>query len=140
MSNHDQIPKLDNKGLRDFGLLIGGLIAFIFGLLIPLLHHRSISLIPWWPWIICGVMVALALVAPRALNPVYLLWMRFGLVMHAIQTRLILGIVFYLIMLPMGIIKQLFGKDAMQRKLERDTVTYRVPSKVRTKVSMERPF
>lgn len=136
MTNHE-IRKLDNKGLRDFGLLIGGLIAGLFGLLIPLLRHHSI---PWWPWIVGGVMAVLALAAPRALNPIYHAWMRFGLILNAIETPIILGIVFYLILLPMGMIKRLLGDDPMQRKLQGDTVTYRVPSKVRTKISMERPF
>jgi hypothetical protein len=132
-----KITKLDDKGLRDFGFLIGGLIAIIFGLLIPVLRQHSPH---WLPWIIGGVMVGLALVAPRFLNPIYHAWMRFGLIMHAIQTPLILGIVFYLIVLPMGIIKRLLGDDPMRRKLENETATYRVPSKVRTKISMERPF
>lgn len=136
MSNHE-IRKLDDKGLREFGLLIGGLIAVLFGLLIPWLRHHPT---PWWPWIIGGVMGGLGLAAPRTLNPVYHAWMRFGLILNAIETPIVLGIVFYLIVMPMGMIKRLFGEDPMQRKLEGDRETYRVPSKVRTTVSMERPF
>ncbi|HLO51114.1 MAG TPA: SxtJ family membrane protein [Kamptonema sp.] len=136
MSNHE-IRKLDDKGLREFGLLIGGLIAVLFGLLIPWLRHHPT---PWWPWIIAGVMGGLGLAAPRTLNPVYHAWMRFGLILNAIETPIVLGIVFYLIVMPMGMIKRLFGEDPMQRKLEGDRETYRVPSKVRTTVSMERPF
>lgn len=139
MSDHE-IRKLDDKGLREFGLLLGGLIAVIFGFIIPLVRHRSINFIPSWPWIVGAIMVAWALAAPRTLNPVYHAWMRFGLIMSAIQTPLILGIVFYLIVLPMGIIKRLLGDDPMQRKLQSDRETYRVPSKVRTNISMERPF
>jgi len=136
MSDH-KIRELNNKELRDFGFLIGGLIAILFGLLVPVLRQHSPH---WLPWAIGGIMVTLGLVAPRALNPIYHGWMRFGLIMHAIQTPLILGIVFYLMVLPMGIIKRLLGDDPMQRKLENEKATYRVPSKVRTKISMERPF
>ncbi|NJK68929.1 MAG: sxtJ [Microcoleus sp. CSU_2_2] len=134
---HDEIKKLDKKGLRDFGLLIGGLIAVLFGLVVPLLHRHSI---PGWPWAICGVLVVLALVAPKSLNPIYHGWMRLGIILHKIQTPIILGIVFYLIVGPMGLIKRWFGEDAMQRKLNPKMDTYRVRSKVRTKASMERPF
>jgi protein-S-isoprenylcysteine O-methyltransferase Ste14 len=136
MSDYE-IKKLDKKGLRDFGLLIGSLIAVLFGLAIPLLRRHSI---PWWPWAICAVLVVLALVAPKSLNPIYHGWMRFGLILHKIQTPIILGIVFYLIVWPMGVIKGLFGEDAMRRKLNPKMDTYRVQSKARTKVSMERPF
>ncbi len=133
----DEIKKLDKKGLRDFGLLIGGLIAVIFGLAVPLLRHHPI---PWLPWIAGGILIVLGLVAPKSLNPVYHAWMRFGLILHKIQTPIIMGIVFYLIIWPMGFIKSLLGEDAMRRKLNPKMDTYRVSSKPRTKVSMERPF
>ena len=136
MSDHE-IKKLDKKGLRDFGLLIGGLIGVLFGLAVPLLRRHSL---PWWPWAICAVLVVLALVAPKALNPIYHAWMQFGILLNKIETPIVLGIVFYLIVWPMGIIKNLFGEDAMRRKLNPKMDTYRVPSKARTKVSMERPF
>ena len=133
----EEIKKLDKKGLRDFGLLIGGLIAVLFGLAVPLLRRHSL---PWWPWAVGGVLVLLALVAPKSLNPVYHAWMRFGLILNKIETPIVLGIVFYLILWPMGVIKSLLGEDAMRRKLNPKMDTYRVPSKARTKVSMERPF
>ena len=133
----DEIKKLDKKGLRDFGLLIGSLIAVLFGLAVPLLRRHSL---PWQPWAVGGVLVLLALVAPKSLNPVYHAWMRFGLILNKIETPIVLGIVFYLIIWPMGVIKSLFGEDAMRRKLNPKMDTYRVPSKARTKVSMERPF
>ncbi len=87
----DEIKKLDQKGLRDFGLLIGGLIAVLFGLAVPLLRQHSI---PWWPWIVGGVLVMLGLVAPKSLNPVYHAWMRFGLLLNKIETPIDLGLVF----------------------------------------------
>ena len=133
----DEIKKLDQKGLRDFGLLVGGLIAVLFGLAVPLLRRDSI---PWWPWIVGCVLVVLALVAPKSLNPVYHAWMWFGLTLNKIETPIVLGIVFYLIVWPMGAIKNIFGEDAMRRKLNPKMDTYRVQSKERTKVSMERPF
>ena len=133
----DEIKKLDKKGLRDFGLLIGSLIAVLFGLAVPLLRRDSI---PWWPWAIGAVLVVLALVAPKSLNPVYHAWMWFGLTLNKIETPIVLGIVFYLIVWPMGAIKNIFGEDAMRRKLNPKMDTYRVQSKERTKVSMERPF
>jgi len=106
-------------------------------LAVPLLRHHPI---PWWPWIAGGILIVLGLVAPKSLNPIYHGWMRFGLILHKIQTPIIMGIVFYLIIWPMGFIKSLLGEDPMRRKLNPKMDTYRVPSKPRTKVSMERPF
>jgi hypothetical protein len=81
-----------------------------------------------------------ALISPKTLNPVYRLWMKFGLFMGVINSKIILGVVFYVMMAPMGLIKRLFGSDAMQRQLDPDLSTYRVASKVRPRESMERPF
>ncbi|MBD2314655.1 sxtJ [Desertifilum sp. FACHB-1129] len=131
------IPQLDRKGLRDFGLLFGFMMVLVFGLVGPLLFRHSF---PLWPWIVAGVFWVWALALPQTLDPFYQLWARFGLVMGWINTRLILGIIFYLITTPMGIVMRLMGNDPMQRQWKRDALTYRVPSQVRTRESMERPF
>ncbi len=69
------IPELDRKGLREFGLTTGAIIAALFGALFPWLLERAF---PLWPWIILLVLGGWALVAPASLRPVYRLWMRFG--------------------------------------------------------------
>lgn len=138
MSNHDDIPQLDAKGLREFGLTTGAIIAGLFGLVLPLLFGH------WpphtWPWILGTVLIVWALIAPKTLNPVYKIWMKFGLIMGAINSKIILGVVFYVMMAPMGLIKRWFGSDPMQRELDPNLSTYRVASKQRPRESMERPF
>jgi len=132
-----EIPKLDRQELRNFGLMMAGFLATIFGVIIPLARrHES----PLWIWVIAIFFVAFALVAPNALNPIYQGWMRFGLVMGWIETRIILGLVFYAMILPMGVVMRLLGNDPLQRKLQKREPSYRVTSKLRTKESLERPF
>jgi len=133
---HD-IPKLDRRGLREFGLMMAGFLATIFGVIIPLLRrHES----PSWIWAIALFFVTFALVAPNLLNPIYHVWMRFGLAWGWVETRIILGMVFYIMMLPMGLVMRLLGNDPMQRALQKREASYRIPSKLRTKESLERPF
>jgi O-antigen/teichoic acid export membrane protein len=133
---HD-IPKLDRQGLRNFGLMMAGFLATIFGVIIPLLRrHES----PLWIWIIAVFFVAFALVAPNSLNLVYQGWMRFGLVLGWVETRIILGVVFYVLMLPMGIVMRLLGNDPLRRELKKLDNSYRISSKLRTKESLEKPF
>ena len=62
--------------------------------------------LPLWPWVIFGVLAVLGLVAPMALNPVYKIWMRFGLIMSKIMTPLIMGIVFYFVITPVGLFRK----------------------------------
>jgi hypothetical protein len=133
----DEIKELDKKGLREFGLVTGGIVAGLFGLVFPWLLERSV---PFWPWVVCGVLVAWALGAPSSLKYPYRLWMRFGLVMGAVMSRLVLGVLFYVVITPLGLIIRAFGHDAMGRKTSPDVETYRKPTEPRESKHMERPF
>lgn len=130
------IIELDHKGLRSFGLTTGAIVAVLFGLLIPWLLSDQW---PLWPWIVAGALWVPALIFPGALRPVYKIWMKFGAVLGFINTRIILGVFFYVIITPVGAIMRLLGHDPMRRKLD-DNHSYRIPSKVNSIKSMERPF
>ncbi len=132
-----QIPELDRSGLRNFGLTFGAIIAVLFGLLLPWLFSYGH---PWWPWFVGAVFAGWALAAPDSLKPVYILWMKLGLVINAVMTRIILGIVFYLIVLPTGIILRLRGGDPMRRKLDKGMTSYRVESHPAPPDQMRKPF
>ena len=131
------IETLDKTGYRRFGLTTGALVVALFGLLIPWLFSLNY---PGWPWLLGGLLITSALLVPRALQPVYAGWMKFGHVMNWINTRLILGILFYGVFLPFGMTMRLFGRDPMQRNLDATLSTYRVKSHNDSKDSVERPF
>jgi len=132
-----KIEDLDKRGYRKFGLLTGAILAVLFGLIIPyLLSHGY----PKWPWIIAATLAVFALAAPMALKHPYRLWMRFGLVMNWINTRLILGLLFYGLFFPMAMLFKLIGKDPMQRKLSKTVSTYRVKNEFESKNNLEEPY
>jgi hypothetical protein len=137
MSTSHPIPELDRKGLREFGLVTGGIVAVLFGLFFPWLLERPI---PWWPWIIFGVLAVMGLAVPMALNPVYRTWMKFGLLMSKIMTPLIMGIVFFLTVTPMALLIRLLGKDYMARRLDRSAQSYRIESQANPPKRLEKPF
>lgn len=130
-------PIVDASELRSFGLLTGGIFAGLFGLAMPLLRSR-----PWplWPWIICVLMVGTALLKPLALRYVFLAWTAIGNVLGAINTRIIVTIIYVLMIIPMGLIMRAFGKDPMNRTIDRGLSTYRVRSRKPSKSGIERPF
>jgi hypothetical protein len=131
-----ELPPLNRQQLRNFGLTTGAIVALLFGLLLPwLLSHAW----PLWPWIVAGILGGLGLVAPNLLGPVYTVWMKFGHVMGAINTRIILGVFFYLIMTPIGLAMRLFRWDPMRRQAGEGT-SHRVPSHVKPIQHMEKPF
>lgn len=106
-----EIP--DKKGLREFGLVTGGLLAGIFGLFLPWLFGLAY---PLWPWIIGGILGVWALLIPNSLKWFYKGWMSIALVIGWINTRIILAIVFYIIITPMGLIMRIFGKNPVKNK------------------------
>ena len=125
------------KELRSFGFTTGAIACALFGLVLPLLFGHGF---PLWPWYLAGVLFVLAVVYPPALRPVYRGWMKIGHVLGFINTRIILGILFYGLIFPMGVGMRLFRKDPMGRSLDEDLKSYRIASRVLPKQHMERPF
>ena len=101
----------DNKAIRDFGILIGFILLIIAGILFYK-ERESYELI-----ILLGVaFIGLGLVMPIILKPFYLVWMIFATILGWIMTRLILGLLFYIIVSPIGLISRLFGKRFLELK------------------------
>ena len=127
----------DRKILRNFGLLIAAVIVLVFGVVLPWLRG---SAFPLWPWLVAATLAALALIRPAALRPIYRVWMRFGHLMNWLVSRVTLFIVYYTIVVPMGIIMRLCGKDPMRRSWEHAATSYRVSSPGLDRKHLERPF
>lgn len=128
---------VDKKDLRNFGLIMAGMIALFFGLLLP-----WIWALPWplWPWIAAVGFALLAGVAPLLLKPVYLVWMKIGHVLGWINTRIILGVFFFAVLLPVGVLMRMLRGDPMARALDRQAETYRINSQAKPAGDLERPF
>jgi hypothetical protein len=122
--------------LRKFGLITGGMLILFFDILIPWIWGFAW---PLWPLIVAGVLAAMALIYPRSLGPVYTVWMRFADVLGWINTRIILGVIFFLIFFPFGMLMRLFN-DPMRRKIDPSADSYRIASNPTKPENMERPF
>lgn len=133
----DAIPKLDKQGLRQFGFTFGGIIAGLFGVVIPWVFGLNF---PYWPWVVLIVFAGWALLAPITIEPFYKLWMRLGLVLNFVMSRVILGIVFYLVVLPTGLIIRLRGRDPMNRHFDDQLSSYRIEHESTHTNQMEKPF
>lgn len=136
MTNHE-IPELDTKGLRRFGLTTGAIIVVLFGLFFPWVLEVAI---PIWPWVLGGVLAAWGLIHTASLRFVYTGWMKFGLMLSKFTTPIMMGVVFFGVILPMGLVMRMSGKDPMKRKLDAAQTTYRVAHDQSTPQSLTRPF
>ncbi len=137
-TNH-LIPELDRKGLREFAILTGAIVAGLFGVFFPWVFDTALTSWPVWPWIVFAGLGTWGLVAPMSLRPVYRLWMRFGLLLSRVTTPLIMGAVFFLVITPVALIWKVMGKDAMARELD-DSSTYRKSSRKTSVENLKRPF
>lgn len=131
------IPELNRTQLREFGLVTGAIFVGLFGLALPWLFAFGYPAWPWWIAVVLGVW---ALAAPQTLRPVYRVWMRLGMLLGRITTPIVLGILFFLVIAPMGYIMRLAGHDPMARQLDKKMESYRVLYKKAPKKNMEKPF
>ena len=127
----------DKQELRKFGFVFATGLVLIFGLFFPWVLEKPS---PSWPWIVAAVFAGAALILPQVLKPVFLLWMKIGHVLGWINTRIILGVVFFILFAPVALFMRLFGKDPMRRQLDADASSYRINSEKLPRERMERPF
>ncbi len=111
-----------HKELRQFGLIVGGVFSVI-GVWPVVFRGESLRL---WAMVLGSVLVVLGAIVPQSLMQVHQGWMKIGHVLGAINTRIILGIIYYLLITPMGIVMRLMGKDPMHRAVRENVDTYRV--------------
>jgi len=129
--------EISSEELRSFGLIFTSGILLIFGLFFPwLLDHQS----PQWPWFVAGVTFLPALLMPSLLAPVYKVWMKIGAVLGWINTRIILGLIFFIVFVPMSVIFYLLKKDPMNRRFDASATSYRTESIKPPRDRMEYPF
>jgi len=124
------------KDLRQFGLLVGGIFSVI-GLWPFVFRSESPRL---WALVLGGVLMMLGGIAPQSLRQVHTGWMKIGHVLGAINTKLLLGLIYYLLIAPIGMVMRLLGKDSMHRTFDRDVSTYRVVQTPRPRQHMRNQF
>lgn len=124
--------------LRKFGGVMGLAFSLVFGLVFPLIGHRTWDEWPVWPWAVAIVFWLAALTAPGALRWIHGPWMKFGAALGFINSRIILSVFFFLIVTPFGLAMRLFRKDPMARDFDSKKDTYRV---IKSQLSeMKYPF
>jgi Saxitoxin biosynthesis operon protein SxtJ len=124
------------KELRSFGLLVGGIFSLV-ALSPMLLHGEPVRM---WAAGMGGLLMVLGGVHPQALVPVHKGWMWVGHVLGWINTRILLGIVFYGLITPIGLVFRMMGRDSMRRAFSSPSATYRVIREPRSRTHMKLQF
>ena len=129
--------ELSASELRKFGLSTGAIFAVLFGMAIPWMWDLNY---PRWPWAILLVLGGLGLIVPKSLRLVHRFWMRLAIMISKVTTPLILGIVFFLVVMPFGLVMRIFGGDPLALRLNGDMETYRKVSDRQSVNSLEKPY
>jgi hypothetical protein len=98
---------------RSFGLVFAA--VFLIVAFYPLVGGQAVR--PW-AMTVAGIFLALALLIPKTLGPANRLWTKFGLLLHNIVSPLALGILFFLVVTPTGLLMRLFGKDPLRLRFD----------------------
>jgi len=136
----DDLRKLKTgpADLRRFGLTVGG--AFTLLALWFRLRHK-----PFWPCLLipAAPLFLLGLVCPQSLRRIFIGWMAVALALGTMVATLLLTLLFYLVVTPIGLVARCLGQDFLNRRLDRQAPSYWRPRAVATprpKDDYERQF
>ena len=104
---------------RSFGFVFSVLFALVG--LVPLVRGRPVR---DWALVVAGAFFLVALARPRGLAPLNRLWLGVGLLLHACISPIIMGLVFYTTVTPIGLVRRLLGQDPLRLRFDRDALTY----------------
>ncbi|MFQ5823655.1 MAG: SxtJ family membrane protein [bacterium] len=99
------------KDLRKFGISLG----IVFTLILSYFFYTQ-KLKVVWPFIIPTLLLILGIAAPLLLKSSYKVWMTVAIILQWFVTHIILTILFYFIITPVGLLMRLFRKELLSKK------------------------
>ena len=111
--------KSEKSDLRKFGITIGVILLVIAGFLFWK-EKESFQILLTFGVSFC----ILGIVIPFILKPIYWIWMIFATILGWIMTRVILSLLFYIIITPIGLIPRFFGKQFLELRWDKSKESY----------------
>jgi hypothetical protein len=118
----NRVQHVEGSSDRAFGLVFAGVFLVIAGW--PLFHGEALR---WWAVGVASVFALLALVKPVLLARLNRLWIKLGILLGKIVSPIALGILFYGVFTPIGIMMRLAGKDPLRLQFVSDADSYWIP-------------
>ena len=128
--------KVGKPQLRSFGLIVAT--GFSVIALWPVVFRSQSP--RTWALGLAAVLAVLAYAARAILRPVHRGWMAIGAVLGWINTRVILGVVYYLLIVPIGAMRRIRRIDPMRRRFEPSAATYKVGRSSRPSTHMRHQY
>ena len=117
-----------------------GLVFFVVFLVVAFWNFDgNFNKIRILPLLISLSFLILGLMNSKFLNPLNKLWSKFGILLGIIISPIVMAIIFFIIVTPIGIIMRSMGKDLLRKKFEKNLNTYWI-KKDKSYASMKRQF
>jgi hypothetical protein len=117
--SYDRREGVQGSSNRSFGFVFAAFFAIV-GLL-PLITGDRVRL---WALMIGGAFLLSGLLFPSILAPLNRIWTKLGLLLHKLVSPIVLGIMFFLVITPTGLLMRLLGKDPLRLRFSRDAESY----------------
>ena len=118
---------------RNFGIVF--FLVFLIIAIYPLLNDGEIRK---WSLIISVIFLILGLINSKILNPINKLWFKFGIFLGKIISPLVMGVIFFIVITPIGLLMRLLNKDLLNLKFNK-TSSYWI-EKTEPKSKMKNQF
>ena len=104
---------------KSFGVVFS--IVFLIVALYPLINSAGLRI---WALVVSIIFFLLAFLAPKILVLPNKLWFKFGLLIGSIVAPIVMAFVYFVTVLPTGLIMRLLGKDLLKQKLDKNAKSY----------------
>jgi len=104
---------------KSFGLIFS--VVFLIVSLYPLINSEDVLT---WALVVSALFLLLAVVAPNSLSIPNKLWLKFGILLGSIIAPIVIALVYFLTVLPTGLIMRIIGKDLLKQKLDKNAKSY----------------
>mgnify|MGYP001490130186 FL=1 len=104
---------------KSFGIVF--FVIFIVIALWPLMKGGDLKI---WSIIIAIIFLFLGLINSKILTPLNKLWFRFGVLLGKIVAPIVMGIIYFVLVTPIGVIMKIFKKDILNLKIDKNKKTY----------------
>ena len=101
---------------RSFGIVF--FIVFLLIAIYPLTNKEDIRI---WSIIISIIFLVLGLINSKLLTPLNKIWFKFGIFLGKIVSPLVMGIIFFFVVTPIGILMRFLGKDLLNLKFNKNS-------------------
>ena len=109
---------------KSFGVVFS--IVFLIVALYPLINSEGLRI---WALVASMIFFLLAFIAPKVLVFPNKLWFKFGLLIGSIVAPIVMAFVYFVTVLPTGLIMRLLGKDLLKQKLDKNAKSYWIERK-----------